>query len=545
MSILYKRSGHPPDTCARRTRAGAMQIWPGVAQCLLLVGAVGCSETTSTVAPVNPKREVATLTITPADVPSVPIGRLIPVQATAHDDAGAVVPGALINWSTSDPEVVRIYRTSNGTFGSTQLVAERAGVATLTATSGRGSASVTITVRTPGPVATIYIFCECAVAAGKTTQLSVQQRDSDGVVLRSPAPTFSSSDSNIARVSPTGLLVALAQGTATVSVASDGKRAASQILVMAPEHAFLWTAATGMLDLETLPGFVSSKAVAVSPAGHVAGTLSTIADSLSHAFVRSPGATGTMRDLGGLPGGGRSEAFGVNSTGQVVGYATTKNGARHAVLWDANGEIRDLGTLDGGHSAALGINDAGQVVGWTAKGTLRQPFMWTESTGMRAIVGVSYGTAYAISQSGVIVGEGDNRPVQWNGGAAASPLYLLPSDQTGRAVAISAAGHVVGTSRGCADDYNDDCWDFAEHPVMWTSASVPVDLRKFSGATPGLVSVLGINSTLQFVGSTALHHAILSSTDSIRDLGVLPGRVWSVATAINDAGLVVGSSLNP
>ena len=211
------------------------------------------------------------------------------------------------------------------------------------------------------------------------------------------------------------------------------------------------------------------------------------------------------------------------------------------MLWDANGEIRDLGTLDGGHSAALGINDAGQVVGWTAKGTLRQPFMWTESTGMRAIVGVSYGTAYAISQSGVIVGEGDNRPVQWNGGAAASPFYLLPRDQAGRAVAISAAGHVVGTSRGCADDYDDDCWDFAEHPVMWTGASVPVDLRKISDA----VSVLGVNSALQIVGSNALRRAILYSTDGTRDLGVLPGRVWSVATAINDAGLVVGSSLNP
>ena len=541
----HERLGHPAELYLRRTHCGAMRRWYGVLQSLLVMGAVACTDPMSAFAPVNHGREVATLSITPAEVPSVAVGRLIPLQATARDGAGALLSNVPITWASSDPEVVRIERPG-GYSGIIQIVSERAGVATLTATSGRGSASVTIVVRAPGPVATLSIFGDSAVALGKTTQLSFAQRDSDGVVLRSPAPTFSSSDSNIARVSPAGLLIALAQGTATVTATSDGKRAARQLVVVAPEHAFMWTPATGMLDLETLPGFVSSKALAVSPAGHVAGTMSTIADSLSHAFVRSPGESG-MRDLGGFPGGGSSEAFGVNSTGQVIGYATTREGVRHAVLWDSNGEMRDLGTLHGGHSIALGINDAGQVVGWTTNGTARRPFMWTGSTGMRAIAGISYGTAYAISQSGVIVGEGDNRPVLWNGNAAATALFLLNHDRSGRAVAISGAGHTVGTSRGCFDDdyLDEDCGEFVEHPVLWSSTSVAVDLRKTSGATTAIASVLGINSALQIVGRSALHRAVLLSSDGVRDLGVLPGRQWSVATAINDAGLVVGSSLNP
>jgi probable HAF family extracellular repeat protein len=73
---------------------------------------------------------------------------------------------------------------------------------------------------------------------------------------------------------------------------------------------------------------------------------------------------GTMTDLGTLPGGTHSEAYGINNEGQVVGLS---NGAgfsgRHAVLWD-QGAVTDLGTLPGGlQSRASGINARGEVVG--------------------------------------------------------------------------------------------------------------------------------------------------------------------------------------
>ena len=40
-----------------------------------------------------------------------------------------------------------------------------------------------------------------------------------------------------------------------------------------------------------------------------------------------------MTDLGTLPVGKSSGATGTNDHGQVVGWASTKNGQRHAVLW--------------------------------------------------------------------------------------------------------------------------------------------------------------------------------------------------------------------
>jgi len=71
----------------------------------------------------------------------------------------------------------------------------------------------------------------------------------------------------------------------------------------------------------------------------------------------------SITDLGTLPGGTFSIAYGINNHGQVVGYSDTASGEGHAFLWQ-KGEMTDLGTLPGGtFSIAYGINDGGQAVG--------------------------------------------------------------------------------------------------------------------------------------------------------------------------------------
>jgi probable HAF family extracellular repeat protein len=72
------------------------------------------------------------------------------------------------------------------------------------------------------------------------------------------------------------------------------------------------------------------------------------------------------QDLGVLPGGDQSYAYGINQGGQVVGSANLNpsGGATHAFLKIPGRPMQDLGFLEGGYgSEAYGINADGQVVG--------------------------------------------------------------------------------------------------------------------------------------------------------------------------------------
>ncbi|MBV8081524.1 MAG: DUF3466 family protein [Candidatus Eremiobacteraeota bacterium] len=107
-----------------------------------------------------------------------------------------------------------------------------------------------------------------------------------------------------------------------------------------------------------------------------------------HAFVWNDPGSSRMTDLGTLVGYQNSIAMAINSSGEIVGYAsqgTTDRGivggkwignrdpdtlefyllpaTGHAVAW-RNGRTIDLGALPGSpQSAAYGVNDAGVIVG--------------------------------------------------------------------------------------------------------------------------------------------------------------------------------------
>jgi probable HAF family extracellular repeat protein len=286
------------------------------------------------------------------------------------------------------------------------------------------------------------------------------------------------------------------------SVATDINNAGQVVgLSNHPEHAFLWTAATGMRDLGTLGGFASF-AEAINDADQVVGHSGTsnTPNGEEHAFLWTA-ATG-MRDLGTL-GGNLSWAYSINDAGHVVGHSHLPNGEHRAFLWTAATGMRDLGTLGGNLSGAYGINDTGQVVGVSAvtPSTLYRfhAFVWTADGGMHDLgtLGGRHSSAQAINEAGQVVGwsdttNGDTRAFVWTAATGMHDLGTLGGGLS-MAYSINDAGQVVGYSETASGDF---------HAFVWTADGGMRDLGTLDGALTSIA--YGINNAGQVVGYSYL-----------------------------------------
>ena len=119
-------------------------------------------------------------------------------------------------------------------------------------------------------------------------------------------------------------------------------------------HAFLWSATTGMQDLGSLGG--NSYALGINNSGQVVGYYEQFGNLRPFLWTSALG----MQDLGTL-GGYSGAANGINSAGEVVGWATTASGDAHGFLWTSAGGMKDLGTLAGCGKTPIAWPTAGTV----------------------------------------------------------------------------------------------------------------------------------------------------------------------------------------
>jgi uncharacterized membrane protein len=139
----------------------------------------------------------------------------------------------------------------------------------------------------------------------------------------------------------------------------------------------------GFIDIGVLPGDERSGAVRINNRGTVVGFSYSGPTSRAYRWTRETG----MIELPGF--GGEASVRDLNDFDEAVGsaYVPQENVTR-AVMWDADGNVRELGTLEGqrAFSWAIAINNKGEVLGEVSSseggGTF---FLWTREEGMRRL----------------------------------------------------------------------------------------------------------------------------------------------------------------
>jgi uncharacterized protein YjdB len=129
-----------------------------------------------------------------------------------------VASNRVVTWTTSNSNVA--------TVSSAGLVtAVAVGSVTITATSEGQSGTATISV-VPASVAIVEVSPSSpTVSVNQAVTLTVTLKDKDGVVLTGRQVAFTSSNAAVATVSPIGVVIGVAPGSATIVATSEGKSA--------------------------------------------------------------------------------------------------------------------------------------------------------------------------------------------------------------------------------------------------------------------------------------------------------------------------------
>jgi len=169
----------------------------------------------------------ASVAIAPSSV-SLTQGATAQLSTTVKDTSGNVLTGMIVTWSSSNTNVATV--SSSGL-----VTALAAGNATITATAGGVSATASVAVQSlPVPVASVSMSPSSAsMVPGDTVTITATPRDSTGTALGGRTITWSSSNTSVAKVSSSGLVTAVAVGSATISATSEGKTGNAGITVSA------------------------------------------------------------------------------------------------------------------------------------------------------------------------------------------------------------------------------------------------------------------------------------------------------------------------
>jgi uncharacterized protein YjdB len=151
----------------------------------------------------------------------------------------------------------------------------------------------------PVPVASVSVTpASSSLLIGATAQLSAVTRDANNNVLTGRAVTWSSSNSAVSRVSTSGLVTAVAAGSATITATSETKTGTAVTTVSAPAPAPVATVTVSPASSTLLVGATVQLSATMRDAGNnvLAGRVVTWASA--NPGIASVSSTGLVRGVG-------------------------------------------------------------------------------------------------------------------------------------------------------------------------------------------------------------------------------------------------------
>ena len=330
---------------------------------------------------VTPPTAVASVQITPGSS-GLFIAETVQLSAAAKDGSGNVLANRTVLWNSTNSTIAST--TSSGLVSALSV-----GTTDISASSEGQSASITITVALV-PVATVAVTPSTpSVPVQQGLQLIASTSDTAGNSLFGRTVVWTTSAAGVATVSQSGLLTAVAPGSALITATSEGKSGSTTVTVTIPVNTVVVTPGTVNVN----PGGAFQLTAATNDVGGNPLTGRTIAWSSGTPSVATVSGTGLATAVAA-------------GTATITATSEGKSGSTSVtVTIPVNTVVVTPGTANVNPGVALQLNAAtkdiggnpltGRTIAWSS-GT---PSVATVSgTGLATAVAVGTATVTATSE---------------------------------------------------------------------------------------------------------------------------------------------------
>jgi len=367
-----------------------------------------------------------------------------------------VLTGRVITWSSSNIGISTVS-------ASGLVTAVAAGSATITALSETktGTSAITVSAPAPIPVASVSVALgSSSLNPGQTTQATATTRDANNNVLTGRVIAWSSSNPAVATVSASGLVTAIAVGTAQITAMSEGQSGSAGLNVVAPPP----PPPPGSSNEPAGMTFISQRpfnSLQEDPSWDTDNTLSIVQDA---AAPISPSNVIRATYPAGFPAGSSPGHAGTTHAGYATLYI--RFAAKLSLNWVGNGA-----------------------------GTSKYMYEWTQTPSNPAFFFGCHGVGSAELLPYVYL---QGIPVFPAGGGNQAP-NLVPSARIIRGqwqvYEILLTGNSAGTANGMIDWWLDGVQVGHVTGIQWTTGATAFNIFEFRPVWGGMESIPAITET--------------------------------------------------